>query len=1362
MATIKQFNLPSSTNDGKLLGFQSEVQFNWRDNPNVVRCRQFVLNSIQMYLAQNASADFRTAIPQLALSLENQILLDAISQEDYMDQAKLFDRIRILIMQKWREVKSDQQKAIYNSNLPTLPTMYTAAPNVRMMNSDFGTGFNRSLPDYALNADAGINFTSPGSRKRSFSGTSQLSEHMLPNICSPQEVRSCAYPVDSSGPTFSGSVLQYDSEASFESQYNNSRYFTEGELNLIVSSNHSSPSVQMPSIMGEIPKVEASTYCNDAQMQQPLLELPQLEEHLYQPKDLYGDLCAEKVESLGRMSGPNKHSYAVQDVTVMPIQLTDVQHRSFDKLLSCYILYNKNYPEHKIPFLEFWHSRNCTSGACNCENNRMVLSHFDTCGSSDCGICAPAVRIHGAAFGNTICSDTSGDFMNPAKYRRLNTSSARCGSSCDVFGSPVGSACLSESMNVNSGSPVVVNSDNPEATMEVVNNHADDHTRTGQPADLVVDVARGNDSDDVAGPAEGLSADSQEKDMKPASPHELKDMGTNISCTLLADSVPSLCVDKNFAEGDEVITGNDSENIEHNEVGSITSLTEPKSEKQKVVGISLIDFFTAEEIRQHMSGLRQKADQVIAEEESGSMVHKSVSDNFCQLCTMDRLSFPPMPIYCSACGVRVKNYQSYYSTKDDRAQFCFCTRCYHRCRGGNITFYGFSISKNVLELRKNNIVTDESWVQCDKCEGWQHQICSLFNDKRDLGGEVEFICPKCHLEDLGTGKRMTLPRTTSLDASNLPRTLLSDHLEQRLSRRLKLEREERAKAAEKSPEEVPQPADVTVRVVSSVDKWLKVKQQFLDIFPEKNYPSEFPYRSKVILLFQRIEGVDVCLFAMYVQEFGSECSLPNQRCVYISYLDSVKYFRPDIKTLKGEALRTFVYHEILIGYLDYCKKRGFATCYIWACPPVKGEDYILCCHPETQKTPRPDKLRQWYQNMLKKATEEKIVVNFSNLYEKFFVPNGESNTKVTAARLPYFEGDYWSGVAENMIKKIEQETDGDPEKQIKKMTRRSLKAMGHVNPSAREAKDILLMQALAQSISSAKEDFIIVYLQSVCSNCHEVILSGKRRFCQQCKNFQLCERCHDKEQNSGQEEVHITTSGQKHALCQDTVNDVPADTEDNDAIMNNCFLENRHAFLNFCQGNHYQFDSFRRAKHSSMMLLYHLHNQKEPIVEAACSLCLKCIGTDPKWTCDMCPDFIVCNVCYQRSNACCHSHTLTSHPPLISGSRTKIAEMVRELLDVVLHSSRCQTTGCHCSYPKCTVLRRLFAHAHSCSFRASGGCRHCRKAWFILMLHSRKCKDSDCKVPRCMDLKEKASKLKPKSKPRLTITLPNISRQPVS
>jgi len=105
--------------------------------------------------------------------------------------------------------------------------------------------------------------------------------------------------------------------------------------------------------------------------------------------------------------------------------------------------------------------------------------------------------------------------------------------------------------------------------------------------------------------------------------------------------------------------------------------------------------------------------------------------------------------------------------------------------------------------------------------------------------------------------------------------------------------------------------------------------------------------------------------------------------------------------------------------------------------------------------------------MLRKAAKENIVVELTNLYDHFFVTVGECKAKVTAARLPYFDGDYWPGAAEDMIDQLRQEEDGRKQqkkgKTKKTITKRALKAAGQSDLAGNASKDALLMQKVILS-----------------------------------------------------------------------------------------------------------------------------------------------------------------------------------------------------------------------------------------------------------------------------------------------------------
>ncbi|KAL8117707.1 BTB/POZ and TAZ domain-containing protein 4-like [Apium graveolens] len=96
----------------------------------------------------------------------------------------------------------------------------------------------------------------------------------------------------------------------------------------------------------------------------------------------------------------------------------------------------------------------------------------------------------------------------------------------------------------------------------------------------------------------------------------------------------------------------------------------------------------------------------------------------------------------------------------------------------------------------------------------------------------------------------------------------------------------------------------------------------------------------------------------------------------------------------------------------------------------------------------------------------------------------------------------------------------------------------------------------------------------------------------------------------------------------------------------------------------------------------------------------------------------------------------------------KIFVQLYDAMEALVHICRdgCQTIGPYdkviqknqmpCQYESCKGLEALFRHLSRCKLRVPGGCKHCKRMWQLLELHSRLCADSDiCRVPLCRNLK---------------------------
>ncbi|XP_026171634.1 histone acetyltransferase p300-like isoform X2 [Mastacembelus armatus] len=651
-------------------------------------------------------------------------------------------------------------------------------------------------------------------------------------------------------------------------------------------------------------------------------------------------------------------------------------------------------------------------------------------------------------------------------------------------------------------------------------------------------------------------------------------------------------------------------------------------------------------------------------------------------CCGRKLEFSPQTLCCYGKQLcTIPRDAAYFSYQN---RYHFCEKCFNEIQGETVSLGDdptqpqTSINKEQFEKKKNDTLDPELLVECMDCGRRMHQICVLHNDTIwPLG----FVCDGCLKKTNKTRKE------NKYSAKRLPQTKLGSFLEMRVNEFLK--RQNHLESGE-----------VSIRVVHVSDKVVEVKPGMKSRFVDNGEMSEsFPYRTKALFAFEDIDGADVCFFGMHVQEYGSDCPQPNQRRVYISYLDSVHFFRP-------RCLRTAVYHEILIGYLEYVKKLGYTTGHIWACPPSEGDDYIFHCHPADQKIPKPKRLQEWYKKMLDKAVAERIVHDYKDIFKQ------ATEDRLTSAKeLPYFEGDFWPNVLEESIKELEQEeeerkreenstsnesiddTKGDSKNAKKKNNKKTSKNKSSLSRANKKKPGMPnvsndLSQKLYATMEKHKEVFFVIRL-----------------------------------------------------IAGPMANALPP-IVDPDPMMACDLMDGRDAFLTLARDKHLEFSSLRRSKWSSMCMLVELHNQSQDRFVYTCNECKHHVET--RFHCTVCEDYDLCITCYNTKG---HEHKMeklglglddessnqaaaTTQSP---GDSRRLS--IQRCIQSLVHA--CQCRNANCSLPSCQKMKRVVQHTKGCKRKTNGGCPICKQLIALCCYHAKHCQENKCPVPFCLNIKHK-------------------------
>jgi len=415
--------------------------------------------------------------------------------------------------------------------------------------------------------------------------------------------------------------------------------------------------------------------------------------------------------------------------------------------------------------------------------------------------------------------------------------------------------------------------------------------------------------------------------------------------------------------------------------------------------------------------------QPVCMEKSGSMLTghtcQACLGRACPICKTGCAPLEPTLLICTGLGCagsKIRRGSNYYCSMD--GSNVWCLKCYSCLPAvlpvddSDIPLKTVSYKRDLLKRRNDEDVV-ERWITCGSCNVGMHEICAFSNEF--TVEKKSFSCPLClksknpfydfsgkfstHSQPIQkfvysfvSGNKMpqkieNVVEGTAFDAGSLPSCSIAIFILEKIQERML--HLNCPPNAEKT---------LTIRVISESEKFFQVPEAIRRHFRLSSSsaqggdssvqgteqflspPAIVNYQSKAIALFQRIDGMDVCIFCMYVQEYDNEDigeDSDQSKRVYIAYLDSVEHLQP-------RRLRTQIYHEILVSYLATARVRGYEYAHIWSCPPSRGNSFVFWSHPATQRTPNAEHLLSWYHNALSYAASQGIVTEIQSLFEFSF------------------------------------------------------------------------------------------------------------------------------------------------------------------------------------------------------------------------------------------------------------------------------------------------------------------------------------------------------------------------------------------